>query len=254
MVKLFLVAFVSVCFLFGGEYSLRGYSHVKKFYKELAPLALEIGLEYNIPPASLLAIAGVESGYGSGYVAQISGNVLSLGANKNDTMLPPLYLPYSKEKKKILFKPAEIQKQPQSDLSYKTRAKSLKKDYRPKAIAGSAKELDYFSGHPAAKSKAHRENLKDFASLWISKNARFEPFRQAREYLDGAVAKGGKKVLFDPKLNVDFVDLVGGRPHSFNYRKSWPKKVKYLLRRAGLVELMKAMQEGESFEKAWAAQ
>ena len=84
-------------------YSYRKYTHVKKFYKEITPIALEVSKKYNLPAASLLAIAGLESGYGRGYVCQITGNIMSLGAFKSDPELPALTLPYSKSQQKILF-------------------------------------------------------------------------------------------------------------------------------------------------------
>ena len=143
MLKLLLI-FVSFLILNANEYSLRKYLHVKEFYKDTLPIALKIGYKYNIPPASILAIASVESGYGSGYVAQITGNILSLGANKNDTSLPPLYLPYSKKDKKILFDSKEIQKHKKEELIWKRRAKSYKKDYRPKNLRGKEKNFEYF--------------------------------------------------------------------------------------------------------------
>ena len=85
------------------KYSLRKYAHVKEFYRTITPIVLQISKEKHIPPTAVLAIAGLESGYGQGYVAQITGNILSLVIYKSDPELPALYLPYSKSKKKILF-------------------------------------------------------------------------------------------------------------------------------------------------------
>ena len=85
------------------EYSFRKYSHVKNFYQDLTPSALIIAKRYRLPPAALLAISGLESGYNSGYVGQITGNILSLGAYKSDKELPSLYLPWCDSKKAVLF-------------------------------------------------------------------------------------------------------------------------------------------------------
>jgi len=251
MLKLLLI-FLSFTILYGNGYSLRKYSHVKEFYKDTLPIALKVGYKYNIPPASLLAIAGVESGYGRGYVAQITGNILSLGANKNDTALPPLYLPYSKKDKKILFDSNEIKKEKKENLIWKRQAKSYKKDYRPKDIRGKEKDFEYFKYNKPEKLKAYEENFTDFAVKFISYNSKFKPFREARAFLDNQVKKYGKDILLEKWLNEKFIEMIGGKPNSFNYRESWPKKVKYILNNAGLVELVKDIKlYHKSFEDAW---
>ncbi len=53
----------------------------KKFIKPLKK-TIELTRKLIMPPAAILAIAGVESGFGRGYVASISGNILSQGTNK----------------------------------------------------------------------------------------------------------------------------------------------------------------------------
>ena len=90
------------------QFSFRKYQHVKAFYLGVTPAVLEVSEKYQLPAAAILAIAGLESGYGSGYVSQITGNILSLGAFSSDKELPPLYLPYSSELKKVVFDPAVI--------------------------------------------------------------------------------------------------------------------------------------------------
>jgi hypothetical protein len=246
-----LILLISFIILNANELSLRKYPHVKKFYEEIAPIAIEVGKKYNIPPASIMAIASVESGYGRGYVAQITGNILSLGANKGEIQLPALYLPYSKKDKKILFDSNVIKKHKKDDLSWKLREKSLKKDYRPAKYRGSKKNLEYFKYNEEEKLKAYKENITDFASKWINKNSKFKAFKEARIYLDKLVKQKGKQVLFEKETNLAFIDMIGGRPNSFNYRKSWPKKVKYVLKRAGLVQLCKDLNNKIPFEKAW---
>ncbi len=233
-------------------YTYRKYQHVKAFYEDTTPLAIEVGLKYKVPPAALLAIAGLESGYGRGYVAQITGNILSLGAGKSDKELPRLLLPYSKSNKKILFDPKDIQKLPKDDLNYKLRSRSYKKDYRPENIAGTKKELAYFKYHQKERLKAYKRSFEDFAKRWITKESRYKAFREARTYLDREVKAHGDKILFNMNINKAFVRLIGGRPNSFNYRKSWSKKVIMVMKKTGLVPLMQDIHYNKkNFEDAW---
>ena len=234
------------------KYSLRKYAHVKEFYRTITPIVLQISKEKHIPPAAVLAIAGLESGYGQGYVAQITGNILSLGAYKSDPELPALYLPYSKSKKKILFDPKEIQKHPKSDLVYKKRAPSLKKDYRPLPYAGSYENLELLKYNERLRNKAYKACINDFATKWLNSDSNIESFREARLWLNALVEQDGYAVLLSKKTNDAFIDHVGGKPHSFNYRKTWPKKVRYIMNRAGLVSLVNCMQQKDlNFEQAW---
>ncbi len=233
-------------------YSLRKYAHVKAFYKTITPIVLQISKEKHIPPAAVLAIAGLESGYGQGYVAQITGNILSLGAYKSDPELPALYLPYSKSKKKILFDPKEIQKLPKSDLVYKRRAPSLKKDYRPLPYAGSYENLELLKYNEGLRKQAYKACFHDFATKWLSTTSKVASFREARIWLNTLVAQKGYSALLSQKTNEQFISHVGGKPHSFNYRTTWPKKVKYIMHRVGLVSLVNCMEEKNlNFEQAW---
>ena len=234
------------------KYSLRKYQHVKEFYRTIAPIVIKISREKNIPPAAVLAIAGVESGYGRGYVCQITGNVLSLGAYKSDPELPALYLPYSKSKKKILFDPKEIKKHPKSDLVYKTRAPSLKKDYRPLPYAGSYENLALLKYNNNLKKRAYSACVNDFATKWLNTESKIKSFQEARVWLNSIVKNKGYSALLTQKVNDEFISQVGGKPHSFNYRKTWPKKVKLIMDKAGLVELVKNMQkQNMNFNEAW---
>jgi hypothetical protein len=232
--------------------SFRKYLHVKLFYAEIVDDILYISKKYKLPPAAILAIAGLESGYGSGYVAQITGNILSLGAFKGDKVLPPLYLPYSKSKKMILFDPKDINKLPKSDLEYKLRAKSYKRDYRPFPYAGTTKNLTLLKYNSALRKKAHQLCFRDFATRWIVKNSNIKVFRDTRIWLDEQIAKNSDEILFSMKLNKEFVNHIGGVKNSFNYRKSWPKKVQLIMDKAGLVALMKNMKYNKkTFDEAW---
>jgi hypothetical protein len=53
-------------------------------------------------------------------------------------------------------------------------------------------------------------------------------------------------------VNKQFIDKIGGIKNSFNYRKSWPKKVKQVMQKAGLVELVNDIENKHmSFDEAW---
>lgn len=238
---------------FSKKYPYRKYSHVKNFYKETTSLAVEIGLKYNVPPAALLAIAGVESGYGRGYVARITGNILSLGAGKSDAQLPSLYLPnLKKDRSKILYAPREIEKFSKDELEWKKRPASLKKDYRPDHVAGSTNSLDYFDNNKEELIKAYARCMEDFARDWISINKQYEPFVEARLILDDAVHESGKEVLFDKELNIKFIRSISGRINSFNYRTTWAPKVITIMQKSGLIELTEEIfKENKTFKEAW---
>jgi len=220
--------------VFSNAHAIKSYQelkHVRDFYAEIAPISVELGLKYNVPPAAIMAIAGVESGYGRGYVSRITGNILSLGAGKSEVALPSLTLPISKDGK-ILYNQKEISLYPKDQLTYKKRPKSLKKDYRPESIFGTNKHLDYFDNNPEKRKKAIKSNIKDFVTKWISKKHSFSPFRDSRTYLDK-----NKDKLFTKEVSQKFISIIGGVPNGFNYRKSWVEKVNIILRKADLIEL-----------------
>ena len=255
MYKIILIAIITYLFsssLYADGYSFRKYPHVKKFYSEITLDAIAIANKYLLPVGAVLAIAGLESGYGSGYVAQITGNILSLGAFKGDKELPPLYLPYSKKDKKILFDPQEIKKHSKDDLSYKKRAKSYKRDYRPSPYGGTVLKLELLKYDEKLKHSAHYTCLNDFATRWITKGSNIKTFRNARAYLDSLVKKNGVKILFTKETNKNFIDKIGGIPQSFNYREEWPKKVKLIMDKVGLVQLVNDIYfKNLSFDEAW---
>ena len=248
---LILLLLTNFLFSYDKNFSYRKYIHVEKFYSALVKETVEIALKNNIPPAAILAIAGVESGYGRGYVASITGNILSLGANKNDKQLPSLYLPNTKNPYKVIYNTKEIKSFKKDELFWKQRPKSLKKDYRPKAFAGTTSNLDYFDYNPEEKRKANLRNIEEFSTLWINRNYKFKPFKNARIFLDEQVKKYGKQVLFNKKLNKEFINHIGGKKNSFNYRKTWPKKVIKVLEKTGLVELTKDIYEKKTFDESW---
>ncbi|WP_424686767.1 MAG: hypothetical protein ACNI3H_01540 [Halarcobacter ebronensis] len=248
---LILLLLTNFLFSYDKNFSYRKYIHVKKFYSSLVKETVDIALKHNMPPAAILAIASVESGYGRGYVASISGNILSLGANKNDKALPSLYLPNTKGPYKVIYNTKVIESFSKDELVWKQRPKSLKKDYRPKGIAGTTTNLDYFDYNKDAKKKANLKNIEEFCTLWISYENRFKAFNGARAFLDEQVKKHGKEILFTKKLNKEFINHIGGKKNSFNYRKTWPIKVIKVLEKTGLTKLTKDIYDKKSFDESW---
>ena len=232
-------------------YKLRKYGHVKSFYKGISKKATELCLENNIPPAALLAITGLESGWDSGYIGQITGNILSLGLRRGDIELPALRLPRLIKNKKILFDSLQVLKYSEKELKWENRPESLKKDYRPKSIAGTKYQLAYFKYHPKQKTAAQIANINDFVTGFIGRKSRLKAYRNARKKMDSLVAKHGKEILLQQETAIDFVNEIGGKPNSYNFRKTWPKKVIYIIKNAGLPELTTALYKGMLFEKSW---
>lgn len=249
--KIIILLSLSFIFLFADEFKYRKYEHVKKFYEPIVTKTIELSLKHNMPPAAILAIASVESGYGRGYVARISGNILSLGTGKNETELPALYLPNVIEPYKIIYNPKEIKKHKRDELRYKTRAKSLKKDYRPSPYAGTQNNLEYFDENPKEKIIANLRCIEDFCTKWISYKNRYEPFKKARLDLDTRVKNSSKNALFNENVAIEFIHNIGGKNYSFNYRKTWAPKVIAVMRHTGLVQLTKDMKNGKSFKDSW---
>ncbi|MDC0933448.1 hypothetical protein OAR97_06320 [Arcobacteraceae bacterium] len=255
--KIFILSILFSSLLFSSEnynenYRYRKYIHVKEFYELLTKDTIDLSLKYNIPPAAVLAIASVESGYGRGYVAKITGNILSLGANKNEKELPSLFLPNVIKTKNILYNSLDIERYTKDELRWKQREKSLKKDYRPDNIAGTTKRLDYFDNHTDKRREANLQNIRDFATKWISFKKSHKAFKDARKMIEKNVAIHGKKILFDKEFNKKFIRQIGGKDNSFNYRKSWPKKVISILNNSGLVELTSQIHfKNKSFDEAW---
>jgi len=237
--------------VFAADYSLRKYEHVKTFYKSIAESAVELGLEHNVPPAAILAMAGLESGYGRGYVSRITGNILSLGARKGEAELPPLELPRHIPTNRVFIDKDRIASTPAEELKWKMRPPSLKKDYRPGELAGTEKRLAYLQRNQDMRISARKTNISDFVTSWISYKSAVPAFVEARTWLDQTVEQEGKDSLLDCKTAKSFISSIGGKPRSFNHRETWVKKVNYILDRAGLCSLTTAMSKGIPFEKAW---
>ncbi len=234
-------------------YSFRKYNHVTKFYEKLSVDATRVCMEQNVPPAALLAIAGLESGWNKGYIGQITGNILSLGSSKRrgDIRLPALYLPRLKKDKRILFDSLEIASIDKSKYYMEQRPSSLKKDYRPSPWAGTKFRLGYLEHHPEAKAKAHAQNVTDFVTVFISRTSKISAYRKTRAAMDALVKKHGKKILLKESTAIQFINGIGGKKNSYNFRKTWPIKVVRIMHKAGLVSLTDAIYNGKTFKESW---
>lgn len=234
------------------KYKLRKYANVKAFYKRIAEPSIELCMDNNVPPAAILAIAGLESGWNKGYIGRITGNILSLGNRRGDKELPALLLPKVKSTGEILIDSLEIIKYHPDDLAWESRPPSLKKDYRPEPWAGTKYNLAYFKYHPKAKAKAQIKNIDDFVTIFISRKSRISVYRKARHIMDSLVDQNGKEILLKEETAILFINQIGGRPNSFNFRKTWPKKVTYIIKNAGLAELTNQIHKTNiEFDELW---
>lgn len=234
------------------KYSLRKYQNVTKFYSRIAKEATTICMENNVPPAAILAMAGLESGWNEGYVSKITGNILSLGTRRGDHQLPALQLARLKFKKTILFDSLEILKYNKKDIIWENRPPSLKKDYRPLPYAGTKNNLAYFKYYPEKETQAHIQNLNDFMLHFISRKSKIPAYKNARILMDKLVAEKGKDILLNDSTAFLFINEIGGKPYSFNYRKNWPKKVKNIIKKAGLGDLSKQLySDKREFKNIW---
>lgn len=250
--KYIFLLFILITLSSANKFKYREFSNVQNFYSSITNEVIQLSLKYRTPPAVILAIAGLESGYGSGYVSQITGNILSLGANKNEIQLPSLNIPYCKndKTKKLIF--SQKEQDQCNTLVWKQRPQSLKKDYRPKSIAGSSKNLDYFTYNQKKFQEAKLKNIEDFLTKWLNVNHKYSPFRNTKLWLEKRIEKEGIDTLFSIETNLEFANKIGGHKNSFNYRDTWPKKVKFILQKTGLTQLCSTIYyQKKSFIDAW---
>ena len=112
--------------------------------------------------------------------------------------------------------------------------------------------LELLKYNKVLRKKAQKACLNDLATRWIVDKSNIKAFREARRFLDKLIEKQDVKILFNKTTNQKFIDKIGGIPNSFNYRETWPKKVKLIMDKVGLVELVNDMHSKNlSFEEAW---
>lgn len=233
-------------------FKYRKYAHVTELYKRLGQPVIDLCVKHKVPPAAVLSMISLESGWGNGYIGNITGNFLSLNTRKGDIRLPALYLPTHLKTKKVVYDEVELKKYADSELNWRQRPSSLKKDYRPANIAGTKTNLGYFNQHPDELTKANLKNVEDFLTIFISSESRISAYRRGRQLIEDAVKKDGIEALFSRQLNIRFMYTIGGRPSSFNHRATWPKKVFAIMRDTGLDDFCKKIYlEKQTFEQAW---
>ena len=233
-------------------YRYRKYGHVAKLYHRLALPVTELCIKHKVPPGAVLSIISLESGWGQGYIGRITGNFLSLNAVGNDAELPALKMPKDITTQTTILDKRKLAKIPKANIIWENRPPSLKKDYRPDSIAGTTTHLDFLINHPDEMTKANLQNVEDFVSRFISHTSSIKAYNEARTLLDEQVAKHGIEILFDAKLNEKFIYTIGGRPNSFNFRETWPKKVMNIYKNTGINKLTKDLYlNKKTFEQAW---
>lgn len=129
----------------------------------------------------------------------------------------------------VLYDPIDIEKYTVDEIGYQNRPPSLKRDYRPSDIAGTTNNLAYFRYHPEERAKAQVKCINDFITRFVSHRSSIAAYREAITKMDAYVVEGGIGALFSKDVNIDFINTIGGRPNSFNYRETWPKKVETIL-------------------------
>ncbi|MFK7899919.1 MAG: hypothetical protein AB8B61_04085 [Cyclobacteriaceae bacterium] len=233
------------------SFRFRKYAHVTKLYQRLSKPVTDLCVANKVPPAAILAILSLESGWGQGYIGLITGNFMSLNATGNRAELPALYLPKHIKSGKVLFDTTNLSQYAKHEIKWEQRPPCLKQDYRPVNIAGTTNQLTYFSKRPNELTKANLANVKDFVSRFISTRSRISAYREARQLLTDEIAKHGISILFNKAFNERFIKTIGGRPNSFNFRETWPKKVIKIMHNVGAIELTKELYEKKSFVDSW---
>ncbi|MGY5355447.1 hypothetical protein [Wenyingzhuangia sp. IMCC45467] len=233
-------------------YRYRKYNHVAKLYQRLALPVTELCIKHKVPPGAVLSIISLESGWGQGYIGRITGNFLSLNAFGNDAELPALKMPKDITTQTTILDKRKLAKIPKANIIWENRPPSLKKDYRPDSIAGTTRHLEFLINHPDEMTKANLKNVEDFVSRFISHTSSIKAYNEARTLLDEQVATHGIEILFDAKLNEKFIYTIGGKPNSFNFRETWPKKVMNIFKNTGVNKLTKELYlNKKTFEQVW---
>jgi hypothetical protein len=212
---------------------------IASFIRDITPIITRESLKSGAPPAAILAIACLESGYGSGYIANISGNILSLNAKPEETVLPPLtvfvyknQIIFNKEKLKEVLsvgKPLEIRLRPAS----------LKKDYRMEGLAGSSTHLDYFVQHPQQKYLAWEKNIQDFLYDRIHPQGKNEAYIETYHFCQKIKNSKSLDKLLSDSSAIEFLYLIGGKPFSFNSRQEWRTKTEKMISSFGFNKYLK---------------
>jgi hypothetical protein len=225
-------------------YPLWKIDKVHVFFKHLTPIVMKECLKKGVPPAAVLAMAALESGYGTGYVARVSGNILSLNAREGEPELPPLKVPVTKEKQVVIDRRVlEEMLAYGYDFQIEARPPSFKKDYRPGGIAGTDIQLDYFLNHPQEKYAAWKRNIVDLIEKRLSLDSPIPAYRETEQWCRTVLASHSLEKLLSEDAARRFLEKIGGRPLSFNRRISWREKTFVILDRLGLETFLRLYLE-----------
>lgn len=205
-----------------------------QFLHQVTPIIYEQCKGTGFSPTALIAIACLESGYGQGYVARITGNILSLNAKPNEVQLPPLSLLYSENNPIIdnsILKNKLIRGH---KLIPKNRPPSLKKDYRPQDLAGQMFGLDYLLHQPDEKFIAWKNNIHDFLHGRIreSNNPYYkEADKLSRQWYEKIKddSPGHIRLWISNDNAKKFISIIGGKKNSFNPNPDWVVKLNSLV-------------------------
>ncbi len=240
---LVVVIFLAIVRLFPSpkptEPDLRRFPRVIEFYRELTPIAVGESIRTGVPASAIMAIAGHESGFGRGYVAQVSGNILSLGARGSEVVLPSLTVLENSGGKILLeFDRTAQQGSIPSGYGWVKKPPSYKKDYRPPGICGTDGDFDYFIENPAERLAAWKKNVRDFAEGRIKEDSPIKAYRRAYQFAQKLKNSHHRNYVLSEQAAMDFIRLVGGYSRSFNSNPEWPDKVISVLKRAHLSEIV----------------
>lgn len=237
------------------EYFNRKLSNIAFFYKPITLSIIRVSVENNIPPAAMLAMVGVESAMGVSYISQVTGNIINFQALERENMLPPLRIPTLRRNREIILDEEAANNLPKVDVRWVQYPPTFVKDYRPDGIRGTSKKFDFFLFRPALKKQAHVSSAEDFCKKGISKDNPFKAFQEAREWVNKQVEANGVEILFEDRINKQFVDMISG-PDKDTYPKwksaRWNKEVKDMIDETGMIELTRDMSyQRLTFEEAW---
>ncbi|MBN2143699.1 MAG: glucosaminidase domain-containing protein, partial [Candidatus Aureabacteria bacterium] len=214
-------------------------SSITTFIRDLTPIVMRESLKTGAPPAAILSIACLESGFGAGYIAGISGNILSLNAKQNETMLPPLTVYVYKNK--IIFNKIKLKEvlSVGKPLEIQLRPASLKKDYRMEGFGGGTTHLDYFIHHPQQRYLAWEKNIQDLLYDRLNPKSKNIPYLESYRFCQELKNSGRLDALLADSSAIKFLYLIGGRPLSFNPREEWRTKTEKLVVTFGFNQFLK---------------
>lgn len=55
--------------------------------------------------------------------------------------------------------------------------------------------------------------------------------------MDSLVSTHGREVLLKESTAIKFINEIGGKQNSFNFRETWPLKIVNIIKKAGLEEV-----------------